>query len=137
MTRYPKRASVIGALLLVAAACGDGVEDAPSAVTVVGTDTLAFEPAELTAAAGTVTVELTSETAVDHTFVIEELGDVEVVAAGPGETATGEVELEPGSYTFYCDVPGHREAGMEGTLLVVPDGGSHEDLEEFFQDLHG
>lgn len=98
---------------------GDGGDGAGATVSVMGTNDLAFEPAELSAPAGTITVELTAEDAVNHTFVVENAdGDAEVAAADPGQTGTGTVDLESGSYTFYCDVPGHREAGMEGTLAV-------------------
>ncbi len=87
-------------------------------VSVTGTDGLAFEPAALSVAAGEVTIELASQPATPHTFTIEELGDREVVRADGGQTASGTIELEPGTYTFYCSIPGHRPAGMEGTLTV-------------------
>ena len=53
-----------------------------------------------------------------HDVTFEELGDDPVVVAQGGETATGTAELEPGTYTYYCSVPGHRSAGMEGELTV-------------------
>ena len=40
----------------------------------------------------------------------------ELVANGKAVATIG--DLKPGTYTFYCTVPGHREAGMEGTLTV-------------------
>ena len=113
--------ALTGVLTLGLAACGGG-EDAPAAedveadVFVTGTDSLKFEPSELEAEAGEVTIALTSESLVPD-VVIEEAGDTEVVEARGG-TQVGSIELEPGTYTFYCSVPGHREAGMEGTLTV-------------------
>jgi plastocyanin len=74
-------------------------------------------PTELTA--GTVNASLTNQGAIEHNVVIEELGDEKILDAPAGETVDAEVELEPGEYTFYCDVAGHREAGMEGTLTVT------------------
>ena len=53
----------------------------------------------------------------DHTFVINELGiNIQTPA---GKTTT--VEFTPdkkGAFKYYCSIPGHREAGMEGTLVV-------------------
>jgi plastocyanin len=73
-------------------------------------------PAE--APAGSVAMELVNEGAILHNLVIEELGDELVAEAQGGQSATGTVTLEAGDYTFYCSVPGHRAAGMEGTLTV-------------------
>lgn len=80
---------------------------------------LAFEEDSAEATAGAVTLELTNDSALPHDVQIEgpdgDLGGTEEVT---GSTATAEVELEPGEYTFYCSVAGHREGGMEGTLTV-------------------
>ncbi|MGH3443400.1 MAG: cupredoxin domain-containing protein [Nitriliruptorales bacterium] len=116
--------SVAAALLL--AACGGGGGGGGDGggggggetLSITGTNSLEFEPDQLEAPAGTITIELTSEDRINHTFVIEELGDEEVVGVDAGATASGDVELEPGTYTFYCSVPGHRAAGMEGELVI-------------------
>jgi plastocyanin len=109
--------ALVSLLLLVA--CGGGAAGDGEALSVTGTDGLQFEPSQLTAQPGQIQVELTAEEAVNHTFVVEEAdGDVEVASAPADGTDMGTVQLESGEYTFYCSVPGHREAGMEGTLTV-------------------
>lgn len=121
MIRTRLAATTIATTLALAACSsggGDEPDAGPSTVAVTGTDSLQFEPSSLTATAGTVTVELTSESGVEHTFVIEELDDTEVAAAAAGETATGSIDLDAGTFTFYCSVEGHRSAGMEGQLTV-------------------
>ena len=113
------------ALALAACGGGDGGDAGDSGdgaasgeVAVTGTDELKFEPSELRAAAGEVSVELTCESGIEHNFLIEESGDELIAECAAGETGSGTVELEAGDYTFYCNIPGHREAGMEGTLTV-------------------
>jgi cytochrome c oxidase subunit II len=76
-----------------------------------------FDPEEITVTAGEdVAIVLTSEDLL-HDFTIDEL-DAHV-AADADETSEGGLRAdEPGRYTFYCTVAGHRDAGMEGTLIV-------------------
>lgn len=83
----------------------------------VSGDNLSFEPDELTVPAGEFNVTLTSEDQF-HDFVIEEVDGVVEASGGATETAGFEI-TEPGEYTFYCSVPGHRQGGMEGTLTVT------------------
>ncbi len=114
--------SLAGVLALGLAACGGGdaalsAEDVEADVFVTGTNSLKFEPDELEADAGEITIALTSEGSLVHDVVIEEADDTQVVEARGG-TQVGSIELEPGTYTFYCSVAGHRTAGMEGTLTV-------------------
>jgi plastocyanin len=76
-----------------------------------------FDPDEITVTAGEdITIALTAQDIL-HDFTIDEL-DAHV-SADKGETAEGGLRAEePGRYTYYCSVAGHREAGMEGTLIV-------------------
>ncbi len=81
---------------------------------------LAYTTTEATAKAGKVTVEFDNPQSLTHDVAIEdssgkEVGKTELIADGSDSTT---VDLKPGKYTFYCSVPGHREAGMEGTLTV-------------------
>jgi plastocyanin/mono/diheme cytochrome c family protein len=74
---------------------------------------------DATANAGQVKIESQNKSAVDHDISIEgngvnENGDV----VKNGGTSEVDVDLKPGDYTFFCSVPGHREAGMEGKLTV-------------------
>ena len=79
-----------------------------------------FEPAELTIPADTdVTVVLPNNGAAPHNFSIDELGiDVDIA---PGATEETVINAPAGEYEFYCNVPGHKEAGMVGTLIVSED----------------
>ncbi len=81
----------------------------------------AFAPAEITATAGEgLAIVLAADDGAEHDFTIDEL-DAHVTAK-PGETAIGGLRAdEPGRYTFYCSVPGHRQAGMEGVLVIRRD----------------
>lgn len=81
---------------------------------------LDFEQKSATAKAGTVTIEFDNPATVPHDAVLEddtgnELGRTDVISQ---DTDSFTVELEPGTYTYFCSVPGHREGGMEGTLTV-------------------
>ncbi len=81
---------------------------------------LAYTTETATAEAGKVTVNFTNPQPLSHDVAIEgsggeEVGSTEVIGEGSDSTV---VDLKPGKYSFFCTVPGHREAGMEGTLTV-------------------
>jgi plastocyanin len=136
-----KLALLLSALTLAAvgfAACGDDEETTSAAAPTEtsATDTsdagatisvsadadgaLAYTETELTAAAGSDTIEFDNPAGLEHDVVIEdadgnEVGRTDTVAGG---STSATVDLEPGTYTFFCSVDGHRDAGMEGTLTV-------------------
>ena len=76
-----------------------------------------FEPKEITIPSGTdVTFTLPNDGVTLHNFAIDDLGiDVDI---DPGATQEVVINAAPGSYEYYCNVPGHKAAGMVGTLIV-------------------
>lgn len=97
---------------------GGGGQEFPEDALVFVTNDTAFQEAPETAEAGELEFALDNQDSLPHDVTIEEEGDEVVVEADGGETDTGTIELEPGTYTYYCGVAGHRQAGMEGTLEV-------------------
>jgi plastocyanin len=80
---------------------------------------LKFDKSKLTAKAGKVTLEMANPSQIPHAVAIKGNGvDVDGKTIGNGETSTASADLKPGTYTFYCPVPGHEAAGMKGTLTV-------------------
>jgi uncharacterized cupredoxin-like copper-binding protein len=95
---------------------GDETATAATTVDVVSFD-IYFEPSELTIPANTdVTVNLPNEGVTPHNFSIDALGiDVDIA---PGATEQVVINAPAGEYEYYCNVPGHKQAGMVGTLIV-------------------
>ena len=81
---------------------------------------LKFTKSTLTAKAGKATVDFTNSSSLAHNMTIvdssgKQVGTTPTFAGG---TKSFTADLKPGKYTFYCSVPGHRQAGMQGTLTV-------------------
>lgn len=138
-----KLLALIAVLALAAfgfAACGDDDDDGGTATEAATTETadtgggaggtisvtadpdgaFAYTETSLEASAGENTVEFDNPASLSHDVVIEDTGGSEVARTDviSGDSTTTTAQLEPGEYTYYCSVDGHRDAGMEGTLTV-------------------
>jgi len=80
---------------------------------------LSYDTNHLSARAGVVTIAFTNHSPLEHNVTVAQgntvLGST-LTFTGGSRTMT--LSLKPGTYAFYCSVPGHRQAGMEGTLTV-------------------
>jgi cytochrome c oxidase subunit 2 len=119
----------LGAMVMTVAAtifgaCGSSSGGSSPATTAAGAPAIdvtaksfSFAPDEIIVKTGeSATIALTAKD-IPHDFTVKEL-DIHV-AAQAGKTASKKVTFDkPGTYTFYCSVAGHREAGMVGKLVV-------------------
>ncbi|HEU4803442.1 MAG TPA: plastocyanin/azurin family copper-binding protein [Solirubrobacterales bacterium] len=132
---------VVGAALALAA-CGGSDDTGTSAATTAtsaetttggsggGGETVSFEAdpggqlaytqTDVTAKPGNATIEFDNPASIGHDVVIEDESGKEIAKTDiiTGSTTSTTADLKAGTYTFFCSVPGHREAGMEGTLTV-------------------
>ncbi len=75
---------------------------------------------ESTLQAGTYTFEVRNEGKLSHNLTVNGPGGQEATSdLGPGSSATLTVELKPGSYDFFCSIPGHKQLGMKQKVTVT------------------
>jgi len=83
---------------------------------------LAYTASSATATGGSVTINSQNKSSTPHDIAIQQGANGPTLATGKvvsgGGVSTVTVDLKPGTYTFYCTVPGHRAAGMHGTITV-------------------
>jgi plastocyanin len=130
-----KRLAVLGAIVLgglTLAGCGgddtgetggNGGGGTTADVVLRGNDALKWDRPTYTAKAGTVTFAVVNDGGQPHTLLFDEKKKFDgtrekLTVTKKGATARGSVDLEPGEYTLYCDVAGHRSAGMIAKLVV-------------------
>lgn len=103
------------------ATSGGGASTFDLTATEGGSTAFGFDPKDGTAKAGNVTLTLDnpSSNQAPHAIAIEGNGiDKDGTTAQPGGKSTVTVDLKPGKYEYYCPVGGHRQAGMQGELVV-------------------
>ncbi|HEY7032814.1 MAG TPA: cupredoxin domain-containing protein [Thermomicrobiales bacterium] len=108
----------------VASPAAGGTAAGPSTAVSVSLEDIKFDPTELTIPANTpATITVTNKGQAVHTFDVDAL-NIHSGQVQPGATKTIDVNAAPGDYQYYCAEPGHKQAGMVGTLHVVASGGA-------------
>jgi plastocyanin len=109
-------------LALTLGACGDSGSDDKAAaytpdgeLTVAAQDALKFDAEAYDAEGPCIDVTYANAGSVAHTLLVKGESGFKLSV---GDTDTGTIELEPGTYTLYCDIAGHEAAGMHADLTV-------------------
>ena len=122
--------TLAAAVAIVLAGCGSGAavtdgSSSPSAtsggqgsdVTVIAKD-IKLSAADYQASAGSVHITYRNEGSIEHTLMIDGVDGFKLDVPANGDVDQATVQLAAGTYTIYCAVPGHRQAGMHATLTV-------------------
>jgi plastocyanin len=122
-------AATVAATALIMAGCGGGSDSQGSTPATVGAIDVTvhaidpkygFDSKQYTAKAGTVNVQLVDDGHENHTLLIQGVATskFKLSVIGQGSTKAGSIDLAAGTYTIYCNIAGHRGAGMEAKLIV-------------------
>jgi plastocyanin len=117
---------IVLSLLPIAAACGGGGGESTDTIpadtnlVVTATNAIAFDKTEYSVAAGEIAVAYQNDSPIRHTLIVIEDGEkvpnFKLVVNKKGDVDTGSITLPAGTYTLFCDVPGHTN--MKATLTV-------------------
>ena len=120
MPRLARRLLLLGAVVAVGALVVAGVTSAKTTVNLSASKTaLKFNKKTLRATHGKVTLVMANPSSSRHAVAVEGHGiDKDGKTVGKGKTSRVTVTLKKGTYTFYCPVDGHEDAGMKGKLIV-------------------
>ena len=123
----PRRLVLLVLPAFVVAACGGGggSSSTPTApanpnLTVIAQE-IHFDKKEYSVPAGEVRVAYPNHGTQTHTFIVQDPKGDQIppkLRVGPGKETGGVYQLAPGTYTVYCDITGHRDAGMVASLTV-------------------
>jgi uncharacterized cupredoxin-like copper-binding protein len=112
--------AAVAVLIAAAFEAGGAAAAAPQTVKVIARE-FAYEPKEIAARSGEIVFSVMNAGAIEHNFLIDDPAKktvAKIAVISPGETDQVRVTLRAGSYAVYCDLPGHREAGMAAPLRV-------------------
>jgi plastocyanin len=134
MTLYARLISLLLILLTLGlAACGGGDEEGATGgatgtsgggggggtVQIATSSGISYDESSVEASAGEVSIDYTNDSGLPHNVTVEGPGvDKEGTDTITEGSTSLTLDLQPGEYTFYCSVDGHRSQGMEGTLVV-------------------
>lgn len=88
-------------------------------VTVHAKDSLTFDAGRYTAKAGDVNIAYVDDGGSPHTLVIDGHPGFKLAVSGNGDQKSAKVNLPAGTYTVFCDIPGHRQSGMQAELVLT------------------
>jgi len=118
-------ASLIAVAMLAGCGGGSGGAAQPSGSIKVTMTEYSFNPSTISASSGKVVFFLVNTGTISHDMVIRDTAGNRVSGAASELVSAGDsfvftvTNLPAGSYTFFCDQPGHEASGMKGTITAT------------------